>query len=83
MVERTYTEAERKALEQRIREGEWLTPGQVAAVLRIARSAVHNWLRQGRTTSGMPFEAKPKLGSRHRLVNPAHVVALLDGESAE
>lgn len=81
MPERVYTEDERKQLEQRIREGEWLTPGQVAAVLKIARSAVHKWIEQGHTTSGMTLEGKQKLGSRHRIVNPRHVVAILDGET--
>lgn len=80
MVERVYTEVERKELEQRIREGEWLTPGQIAAVLKIARSAVHGWLKNGRTTDGHLLGSKPKLGSRHRIVDPKHVAAILDGE---
>ena len=80
MPDRVYTEDERRQLEQQSREGEWLSPGQVAAVLKIARSAVHNWLKQKQTPSGLDFEAKTKIGSKHRIVNPAHVVAVLDAD---
>lgn len=82
-VERRFTEAERAELERRVRAGEDLTPGQVAGVLRVARSAVHRWLVRGRTTSDQQFRSERKPGTRHRLVKAADVVAVLDGEEPE
>lgn len=72
------SEEDRQLLEQRVRGGEWLTPGQVAAVLGVARSAVHNWLLKTKTPNGKDFRSRTKRGSRHRLVNPEDVVAVLD-----
>lgn len=74
---RRYTEAERAALEQRARDGEWLTPGQAAAVLRAGRTTVHRWLLTGRTSTGLPFRART-FGQKHRRCNPADVIAVLD-----
>lgn len=78
-----FTEADRVDLERRVRAGEWLTPGQATVVMGLTRSAVHRWLVRGRTSTGLPFEAKTKPGTKHRLVNPDHVVTALDGPPPE
>ena len=69
----------RAELEAQIRRGEWLTPGEVAAVLQVGRTTVHRWLAEKETATGLPFRYRTH-GSRHRRVNPADVVAVLDAD---
>lgn len=74
-------EAVRQELEARLRQGEWLTPGDVAAVLQVGRTTVHRWLEAGRTPSGLPLRSRTR-GSTHRRVNPADVLAVLATDEA-
>lgn len=66
-------------LERRLRAGgdrAWLRPGEIAAVLRVSRSTVGNWLAAGKIRYRM------KAGGIQRLGNPVDVLRLLD-ESRE
>ncbi len=65
-------------LERRLEAGEWLTPGQVAAVLQIGRTTVHAMLR----AKTIGHRKKPGLG-QYRICNPADVKRLLAESRAE
>lgn len=47
-------------IEQRLNRGEWLRPGEVALLLEVARSTVHNWLTRGR----LRYRQRPVSGYR-------------------
>ncbi len=59
-------------LERRLEAGEWLTPGQVAAVLGVGRTNVHEML----TARTIGYRLKPGRG-QYRECNPIDVLKLL------
>lgn len=65
-------------LEERVRQGEWLTPGPVAALLGIGRTSVHRLLESG----GIRW--RPHAGAgRYRLLHPEDVLARLEQSRGE
>ncbi|MGI5236466.1 hypothetical protein [Dactylosporangium sp. CA-139066] len=54
-------------LEERLKRGDWLTPGEVALLLQLGRTKVHTMLVQGQIRS------RNKPASRHRVCNPEDV----------
>lgn len=56
---------QRRAVEQRVRAGEWLRPGDAAVLLGVDRRTVDRMLRAG----VMRYRVKPGTG-RHREVHP-------------
>jgi hypothetical protein len=60
-------------LERRLKAGEWLTPGQVAKLLDLSRSKIHNMLTAG------DIGTARKRGSEHRVCDPADVTRELAG----
>lgn len=58
-------------IEQRLRDGAWLTPGEVAAVLGVDRRTVDRMLRADPPV--LRYQVKPGLG-RHRECDPADVL---------
>lgn len=61
-------------LRERVRRGDWLTPGEVAAVTGVARSTVHVWLKDD--PPRIRWRNKPF--SDWRECNPQDVQAVLD-----
>lgn len=59
-------------LEDRVRVGEWLRPGEIAVVLGLSRSKVDVMLRSGE----LGYRFKP--ATTHRICNPEDVLRLLD-----
>ncbi len=59
-------------LERRLDAGEWLRPGEVAVLLDIGRSTVHDMLKAGK------ISYRRKGGGIQRLCDPADVRRLLD-----
>jgi transposase len=64
-------------LERRLDAGEWLSTGEVAALLDVSRGSVHNWIASGQ------IGWKPKGGGVQRLCNPADVRQRLQRARAE
>lgn len=60
-----------QALKARVDRGEWLSPGEAAVVLGISRTKTHRMLSEGQ------LRYKTKARSKHRIVDPAHVLAIL------
>jgi hypothetical protein len=58
-------------LKARLERGEWLRPSEVATLLDVGRTKVHEMLRGG----DLKYRTKP--ASTHRVVNPASVRPLL------
>lgn len=54
-------------LERRLSAGEWLRPGEVAALLDTSRASIDRWIRAGR----IGFRRRGPGG--HRLLNPEDV----------
>lgn len=60
------------ALERRLDAGEWMTIGDVVAVLGSSRTKVHNMMKSGL----LPFRTKP--GSKYRYCDPVAVKRVLE-----
>lgn len=58
-------------IEGRLSAGEWLRPGEVAALVGASRSTVHRWLAEGR----LRYRSRPFSG--HRTCDPQDVRTLL------
>lgn len=69
------TEQQRAALEKRVRDGEWLTPGDVAIVLGVSRSTAQRLFTDGVIT----FRKK----RRYRYGKPEDVLKVLADYTAE
>lgn len=65
-------------VERRLDAGEWLSPGQVAALLGVARNTVHALLKAGT----IRHRVKPGVGA-YRECNPEDVRKLLDARREE
>lgn len=66
----------RQSARKKIAAGEWLLPGEVAAVLGVSRATVDRWLVDDY------LGWKHKAFSTWRLVNPQHVQAVIDDPTA-
>jgi hypothetical protein len=64
-----------EGLERRVRAGEWLTPGEVAALLGASRATVDRMLTAEPPV--LAYRFKPGTG-RHREVQPESVLAELE-----
>jgi hypothetical protein len=65
--------ADKEELERRLNAGEWLTPGEVAKLLGVGRTTMHDMLERGGV---IRWTTKP--ASRHRICNPADVRRVLE-----
>ncbi len=63
-------------LRRRLDAGDWLTPGEVAKLLGVGRTKMHEMLKAGT----IRWTTKP--ASRHRICNPADVRRELDAQAA-
>jgi hypothetical protein len=68
-------DAERDALEVRVRAGEWLLTGEVARLLGVDRVTVWRWTEA--TPPYVRFRHRPGRG-RYREIHPADVLRELD-----
>src|SRR5262245_48724088 len=69
------TEQERAELEQRVRAGEWITPGDVAKLLDVSRSTASRLFVEG----SIGFRKK----RRYRYGNPEDVLKVLAAYTTE
>lgn len=64
-------------VEARLQRGDWLTAGAVAILLGVDRGTVVNWIRKGRTPTGLQLRHRPNSLSGYRECDPADVAAIL------
>lgn len=62
---------DRETLRERLARGEWLSPGEAAALLVLGRTKVHTMIESG------AIRHRLKAGSRYRVCNPEDVARLL------
>ncbi|HEV2928302.1 MAG TPA: helix-turn-helix domain-containing protein [Propionibacteriaceae bacterium] len=60
------------AIERRLDDGEWLRPGEVAALFGTTRTSIHRWLRAGR------IRHRRRGPRQDRFLNPEDVRRELD-----
>jgi hypothetical protein len=64
-------------LQRRLDAGEWLRPGEVAALLETTRASIDRWIRAGR----LGYRSRGPGG--HRVINPDDVRKELDAYRQE
>ncbi len=67
------TDPEWQDLKRRVDRGEWLSPSEAAKFLGVSRTKIHTMLK------AKELRHKTKVGSKHRVVDPVHLLALYAG----